>query len=385
MMAKKAGSRSWGRIKKYAADRYQAAYVGPDMRVHYAPEMFVTKMDAEAWLIEERKLTTRPNWLPPRERAAAELAGLPPTLTEYADGWLASRGLKPRTKALYRRILDRHMLPTTLGSMRLTAITPTAVRAWHTALGPGAPTQRAHAYALLKTILGTAVSEQLITTNPCVIRAGGSAKTVHKAKPATFEELAIIVENMPDRLRLAVLIAAWCGLRMGEIFELRRGDIDLKERVIRIRRAVVRVPGEPPIVGSPKSRAGTRDVSIPPHLLPEFSRHLAEHVPIGGNALLFVGRDSGEQVASSTLYRWYYPAREAAGRPDLRWHDLRHTGATLAAATGATLAALMNRLGHSTVGAAMRYQHAAADGDGLIAEALSRMAQPISMPAAVER
>ena len=76
----------------------------------------------------------------------------------------------------------------------------------------------------------------------------------------------------------------------------------------------------------------------------------------------------------STLYRVFYPAREAAGRPDLRFHDLRHTGATLAAATGATLAELMARLGHSTPGAAMRYQHASADRDRVIAEALSKLA-----------
>ena len=64
-----------------------------------------------------------------------------------------------------------------------------------------------------------------------------------------------------------------------------------------------------------------------------------------------------------------------AGRPDLRFHDLRHTGAVLAAQTGATLAELMGRLGHSTPGAAMRYQHAAADRDKAIAEALSRLAE----------
>ena len=64
-----------------------------------------------------------------------------------------------------------------------------------------------------------------------------------------------------------------------------------------------------------------------------------------------------------------------AGRPDLRFHDLRHTGAVLAAQTGATLAELMGRLGHSTSSAAMRYQHAAADRDKAIAEALSRLAE----------
>jgi integrase len=90
-------------------------------------------------------------------------------------------------------------------------------------------------------------------------------------------------------------------------------------------------------------------------------------------ALLFPAAHGGH-MAPSSLHAVYKPAREAAGRPDLRFHDLRHTGAVLAAATGATLAELMARLGHSTAGAALRYQHAAAERDKVIAAALSELA-----------
>jgi integrase len=78
-------------------------------------------------------------------------------------------------------------------------------------------------------------------------------------------------------------------------------------------------------------------------------------------------------MAPSTLYKVYHPARKADGRENLRWHELRHTRAVLAAQTGATLAELMGRLGHSTPGAAMRYQHAAADRDAEIARRLSEL------------
>ena len=87
--------------------------------------------------------------------------------------------------------------------------------------------------------------------------------------------------------------------------------------------------------------------------------------------------------ASSAHYhpahRWiedkvYRPARAAAGRPDLRWHDLRHTGATLAAQAGATTRELMDRLGHSTSTMAMRYQHVADDRPAEIARRLSMLA-----------
>ena len=76
------------------------------------------------------------------------------------------------------------------------------------------------------------------------------------------------------------------------------------------------------------------------------------------------------------MTKLYTKARAAAGRPDLRLHDLRHTGATLAAPTGATLAELMARLGHSTPQAALRYQHAAQGRDTEIARLLSVMAEP---------
>ena len=77
--------------------------------------------------------------------------------------------------------------------------------------------------------------------------------------------------------------------------------------------------------------------------------HLNNHTGKGKDALLFpAAADSNAHMAPSTLYKVYYPARKAVGREDLRWHDLRHTGAVLAAQTGATLAELMGRLGHST-------------------------------------
>lgn len=373
--------RSFGYIRRLPSKRYQASYIGPDLARHAAPDTFEAKMDAEGWLRDERGIISEGEWIPPKLRAAAARAAHPPTLSEYAASWLDSRTLRPRTRAHYAQLLDRHILPG-LGEYPLTAITPVMVRNWHAGLGTRTPTYRAHAYSLLKTILNTAVAEQLIGSNPCMVRGGASSTTAHKSRPATLEELAIIVEHMPDRLRLSVLIAAWCGLRYGEIAELRRGDIDLREQVIRVRRAVARVAGVKPIIGPPKSSAGVRDVAIPPHLLPEFTRHLADHVAVGARALLFPSaRGSDRHLAPATIYRHFYRAREAADRPDLRWHDLRHTGATLVAATGATLSELMARLGHRSVRAALLYQHAAQDRDHVIAEALSRMAEVVPLPA----
>lgn len=135
---------------------------------------------------------------------------------------------------------------------------------------------------------------------------------------------------MIDRYRALVLIGAWCGLRFGEMAELRRQDVDLKTGVVHVRRGVVRVDGQIS-VGDPKSSAGVRSVAIPPHLVPVLQAHLDEHVDRGRDSLIFTSvRDPTIEVHPNTLYRHWYRAREVAGRPDLRIHDLRHTGAVRA-------------------------------------------------------
>jgi integrase len=186
-------------------------------------------------------------------------------------------------------------------------------------------------------------------------------------------DLATLTAEMPERLRLMVMLASWCALRFGETVELRRGDIDLSDEVIRVRRAAVRTKGEYTVT-TPKSDAGVRDVAIPPHIIPQIEHHLSKFVGNKRDSLIFAA-DHGGHLQPSTLYRHWYKARAEAGRNDLRWHDLRHSGAVLAAATGASLAELMARLGHSTPQAAMRYQHADKGRDREIAALLSKLAE----------
>ncbi|MFN7149561.1 MAG: tyrosine-type recombinase/integrase [Microthrixaceae bacterium] len=358
-------------MRKLPSKRYQASYVGPDTVRHSAPSTFSAKIDAEGWLRDEKRLIEAGTWTSPADRITA--AHKPVTFGEYSAAWLADRTLKPRTRAHYARLLDRQLLPA-FAEIQLKAITPHKVRAWHTGLGISTPTLRAHAYGLLRTVLGDAVRDGEIAANPCHIRGAGNSRRVHKIKPASLAELKALAAAMPEKYRLMVMLAAWCGLRFGELTELRRRDVDLTNAVLHVRRAVVRVEGGF-VVGTPKSDAGTRDVNVPPHLLPMLKDHLGSNSTPGKNGLLFPASDGTSHLAPSTIYRSFYPAREAAGRPDLRFHDLRHTGAVLAASTGATLAELMARLGHSTAGAALRYQHAAQDRDKVIAAALSDLAR----------
>lgn len=363
---KKAG---FGNVRKLPSGRFQARYTGPDGLTHKAPVTFDGKGDAETWLSTVRTDIVRDVWTPSgstRGKARSRTFG------DYADKWLAGRRLEARTRQHYRTLLDRHLRPT-FGDVPLKHISPDLVRDWYSTTCLSTPTTRAHAYGLLRTILGQAERDDVIAKNPCHIRGAGNVKRAKKIKPATLPELEALVTAVPEHYRVMLLLASWCGLRFGELAELRRGDIDTKAGIVRIRRGVVRADGTT-IVKKPKSDAGVRDVAIPPHLLPLVREHLLKHTAPGKEGLLFAAR-SGDHLAPSSLYRVFYKAREAAGRPDLRFHDLRHTGAVLAAQTGATLAELMGRLGHSTPGAALRYQHAAQDRDMAIAKALSALVE----------
>jgi integrase len=368
---------AFGSIRVLPSGRVQARYTGPDGLTHHAPTTFQTKTDARAWLALAQAEIIGGKWKPRSADSAV-------TFGRYAATWVADRPLKPRTRYHYQQLLRQRLLPR-FGPLRPAQISRDMVRAWYAEMGSSTPTLRAHCYSLLRAILATAVDDQLISANPCHIRGAGNSKRVHKIEPATLAELELILANMPEKHRLLVLLAAWCGLRFGELAELRRSDVDLRNGRLKVRRGVVYVPGAGRTVGTPKSDAGIRDVAIPPHLLPIVKAHLADFAQFGRDGLLFPAKDGSSHLAeSSVLGRaprgkrpgWgFYAARVAAKRPDLRFHDLRHTGATLAAQNGATLAELMSRIGHSTPSAALRYQHAAQGRDAEIARRLSAMAE----------
>jgi integrase len=350
-----AGKRTFATIRQLPSKRWQVRYTGPDKVRRNAPRTFDTRVTAEAYVVSVRRKIDRDQWdatdLNPKEQV---------TFGAYAARWLenrqvAGRPIKARTREHYQQILDDH-----LSDFRTRQ------------LATDRPTMRSHAYSLLRTIMASAVNDELIDNNPCRITGAGRAKRVHKIRPASVEELGVLTAEMSERLQLMVTLASWCALRFGETVELRRGDIDLSAEVIRVRRAAVRTKGAYTIT-TPKSDAGVRDVDIPPHIIPAIEAHLAKHVGKGRDSLVFPA-DSGGHLQPSTLYRHWYRARAKAKRDDLRWHDLRHSGAVLAAATGASLAELMERLGHSTPAAAMRYQHAAQGRGREIAALLSKLA-----------
>jgi integrase len=364
--------RTFGSIRRLPGGRWQAHFSAPGGRRVTAPKTFAAKIDAECWLTDKRREVDLSLWNP-----QAVIRPQQQTFREYAARWLAQRRtegrpLKPRTVADYRYMLDNHLLPV-WGQRTLTSITAAEVKSWYAGLLPGKPSTRMLVYGLFHAVMRTALADELITTDPCQVKGADRVEVAHQVVPATVAQLSAAIDAITPRLKAAVALASWCALRRGEVLELRRADIDLEAAMVRVRRTAAVVHGQW-VVGTPKSKEGIRDVTIPPHLLQMMADHLSNHVGPQQDALLFPARNGGH-LQPGSLYREWYKARAAAGRPDLRWHDLRHSGAVLAAATGATLAELMARLGHSTPRAALTYQHVARGRDAEIAALLSKIAE----------
>ncbi|WP_433179317.1 tyrosine-type recombinase/integrase [Actinoallomurus sp. CA-150999] len=126
--------------------------------------------------------------------------------------------------------------------------------------------------------------------------------------------------------------------------------------------------------GAPKSETSTRKVAIPDLIIPDLRRHLEEYAAPGPDGFVFVGVRGNQLRRSNFTDPWRRALDAAGGLPEgIHLHDLRHTGNTFAAESGASLAELMSRMGHSSTRAARIYLHARQERDKEIAATLGKM------------
>ena len=234
----------------------------------------------------------------------------------------------------------------------------------------------AKCYRLLRTICETAFTDELISRNPCNLK-GASVEHSPERPVMTIEQLNAVVEAMEDRYRSMVVLGPWCSMRIGEIVALTRGDVDLEAGTLRVDKSAWELGNRKRMVGPPKTAAGVRVMFIPPHVRRLVAEHLSEFTGPDGTDLVFIGI-KGQPVRRATVYVAWHRALVKAdlgkGAPEFQFHDLRHTGATLAVGAGASTRELMARLGHASAAASLRYQHATASRDESIADRLSAMA-----------
>jgi integrase len=279
---------------------------------------------------------------------------------------------------LYCWTLGKHITPY-LGRVPLGNLTTPLIREWRARLLTDgvSPGMTAKAYRLLRAILWTAVKEdEVLTKNPCRI-PGADKETPGERPHLTLRQVGQLMDTVPNRYRLMILVAALASLRFGEITALELQDVDLDAATVRVRQQFVDVKGRGLVLGPPKSRAGKRTVTVPAALVPMLAAHIAEYVGPEPSALIFT-TSTGRPIRRGTFNNivGWRKAVASVGVPDLHFHDLRHTGNMLAADSMVSTRDLMARMGHDSMTAALIYQHATRRADQRIADHLgARLAE----------
>jgi integrase len=334
-------------VRKLASGRYQASFTGPDRSRQTAKETFRAETDAERWLDRAERDIKRGHWIPDQGLGHR-------SLRQCCEAYLEENPrIGKRWAETCRRNMRLHLGD--LLDMPISAITPPVVRAWHAKAlrGKGGRTSISQSYRLIRSVLNVAVQERSILRNPCRIPGTGSEKAPER-RIATPKQIAELIEAITPHYRAPVVLASWCGLRRGEVCALRRTDVDLERGLVTVSKNWVELlESGVKYEKEPKSEAGKRTVNIPPHVLPVLRVHAGQ---FAGPEFFRVGKD-GKRMRGNAIYQAFVRARKRVGL-DISFHDLRHTGQSLAAATGATLADLKKRLGHSSSTAAQRYMHA---------------------------
>ena len=323
------------------------------------------------WLALKEGEIRRGDWLDPS-------AGAVP-FAKYAADWMSLGHFSPKKAQLFELLLRRHLLPT-FGDINIADIRQEDVRAWRAQRlregpqqeRPFGPVTVAKAYRLLRAILNTAMKDKRIRENPCQIK-GADRESSPERPVLSVAEVYRLAEAIEPRYRALILLATFGNLRWGELAGLRRRNLDLGNRIVRVVETVYEL--DRLVKGTPKSEASIRKITLPELIMPELPRHLETFTPAGPDAFVFVHTKGGQLRRSNFSKPWARALGQAGLPSGVHVHDLRHSGNTLTAEAGASLAELMTRMGHSSTRAAEVYLHAREERDRLLADVLDRMAR----------
>jgi integrase len=290
------------------------------------------------------------------------------TLDAYFAEWLPARMVKGRPLRQsasdgYERLRKRNIAPL-LGKRQLQALRPEAIRTWHGEVA-------AKSYRLLHAVSATAETDELTRLNPCRIRGAGQEHADERPMIPTAMVLDL-VEAIGPRYGALLLAMGFCSFRTGEVFGLRRCDVDPLHGEIHVRVQAQELKGTGrTVLDHAKTDAGLRTVSVPKLVMDALVSHMTEYTESEPEAPVFTGPE-GTPLRRATFSEAWIAAKEKVGAPEgLRPYDLRHHGGTLTARMpGITTKELMGRLGHTSWRAALRYQHATAERDRKIASFL---------------
>jgi integrase len=283
------------------------------------------------------------------------------TIGEYLDRWLTDtvKGtVRTSTFERHEQIIRGHLTPA-LGRVKLKKLTPAHVRSVHREkLEEGlSPATVRKIHSTLHKALSQAVADGLVPRNAADVKAPRPApeemRPLSEAEARTFLDAA---REAGDRFEAVYVLAITTGLRRGELLGLRWDDADLDRGTLRVGRALVREGGRH-VVGETKTRRGRRLVNLTPRTVAALKAHrrrqLEERMRLSDlyeDQGLIIASNVGTPLNPENLVkRFFKPLLKKAGLPEIRFHDLRHTCATLLLGRGVHPKIVQELLGHATI------------------------------------
>jgi integrase len=342
-------------IERRGQGRWRARWRDPDGRER--SKTFPRKQDAERFLVQVESSKQRGAYVDP-QRARV-------TVGDWADGWLAAQAdLAPKTRERYDGIIRKHIRPR-WGTVQLASVTHAEVQRWLTGLDL-APASVRKTHRVLSMVLAYAVKDGRLAANPA---AGVSLPRIREAEKRflTHQQVHQLAEACGDEYRLVVLFLAYTGLRWGEMAALRVQRIDFLRRRVLVTESVTPVRGGM-TWGDTKGHE-RREVPLPRFLIDDLSRQVAGR---SADDLVFTG-PRGAVMRSGTFRRAsaLIEAARAMGIPGFHPHELRHTAASLAIASGADIKVVQQMMGHKSATMTLdQYGHLFPDRLDVVADAM---------------
>jgi integrase len=282
-------------------------------------------------------------------------------LGDYLQGWLTDsvkNSVREITYRGYERLVRNHIAPT-IGSIKLKSLTPTHLRGLYrikTDVGLSPRTVQ-YIHVTLHKALKQAVNDGLVKRNVCEAVKPPQLRR-EEIKPLTSKQAKLLLKTIRgDRLEALYVVGITAGLRQGELLGLKWEDADLKRGTLQVRRTLSGLKNGQPIFGSPKTARSKRSIQLTEKAVEALKRHrelqVEEEQRLAGlwqdHGLVFATRVGTPINRRNLVIRSLRPLLDRAGLPKIRFHDLRHTCATLMLCGGIHPKVVQELLDHASV------------------------------------
>ncbi len=303
------------------------------------------------------------------------------TVAEFVDRWLEATeaNVKPATARRYSDLMRLHVLPV-IGGIQMQRLSALHIQELHARWREKglSPTSCYHAHYILHRALSQAVRWRMLATNPCKLVDAPRRSTPETKTWDLAQVSAVLTAAASDDLEALWRLALLAGMRRGELLGLQWDDVDFERGTLAVRRTLSRGKGGSWELGTPKTTSGRRSIALPPSVVESLKRHrvqqLERRLALGpvwqDHGFVFTNAIGGPLHVNSLVAR-FGKLVAAAGVPRIRFHDLRHTSATLLLAQGVHPKIVQERLGHANIAMTLdRYSHVTMDMQRDAADAL---------------